>query len=230
MREGARVSGGDAAHSHAGMPKGIPAAASVDDARRRTRAARWGVVRVLLKLLYPLIILSAWYVDSPRYIGLSLLILLWCQHWIGRRVSPGVPPRLTRVDWCVALTLSSVSATITFTDSTRLLHLYPALVNVGLLVAFAATLIRGPSMIERFARLRHPHLSEHAVRHTEHVTRVWCGFFVLNATVSAYGAFFWRPAAWALYNGVIVYGLIGCLLVGEMVWRRFVVMPRAQAS
>jgi uncharacterized membrane protein len=99
-----------------------------------------------------------------------------------------------------------------------------------LLVAFGATLVRGPSMIEKFARMSHPALDTHGVRHTRRVTQVWCGFFALNGMFSAYTALAWTRAAWSLYNGAVVYGLIGALLIGEVVWRRVVVLPRAGRS
>jgi len=100
-------------------------------------------------------------------------------------------------------------------------------VNLGLLVAFGATLAHGPSMIEKFARMSNPELGEHAVRYTRRVTQMWCVFFTLNGAFSAYTALFWTRAAWSLYNGLIAYVLIGVLLVGEVGWRYLVVLPRA---
>jgi uncharacterized membrane protein len=103
-------------------------------------------------------------------------------------------------------------------------------VNLGLLVAFGSTLVRGPTMIEKFARMGNPELGEHAVRYTRRVTQVWCVFFALNGAFSAYTALFWTPAAWSLYNGAIAYGLVGVLLAGEIAWRYLAVLPRAARS
>ncbi|EEA00473.1 conserved hypothetical protein [Burkholderia sp. H160] len=189
----------------------------------------WGrtVVQVLLKLAYPALILCAWHWDAPRLVGGMLFATLWLQRWIGG--GPVAIPlgQLSALDWAVVILLSCASTAIVVTDSELLLRFYPSLVNLGLLIAFGATLVRGPSMIEKFARLGSPDLPPGAVRYTRRVTQVWCGFFVLNGAFSVYTALYWSRASWSLYNGLIAYGLIGALLAGEYVWRRLVVLPRA---
>lgn len=187
-------------------------------------------MQVLLKLAYPALILCAWRWDHPRYVGCMLFAILWLQRWVGSGPVAMSLRRLTSIDWTVVGLLSCASAAIVATNSEQLLRLYPALVNFGLLIAFGATLVRGPSMIEKFARLGKPDLPPGAVRHTRHVTQVWCGFFVLNGAFSAYTALYWSRANWSLYNGAIAYGLIGLLLVAEVIWRYLVVLPRAARS
>ncbi|MFP4895573.1 hypothetical protein [Paraburkholderia sp. EG304] len=212
-----------AAHPRMQMPE-PPHAASGSGAR-----PRWSrtVVLVLLKLAYPVLILCAWRWDAPRLVGGMLLVTLWLQRWAGGG-PVAIPLRqLSRLDWSVVAMLSCASATIVVTDSELLLRFYPLLVNLGLLIAFGATLVRGPSMIEKFARLGSPDLPPGAVRYTRRVTQVWCAFFVLNGAFSAYTALYWSRAAWSLYNGAIAYVLIGVLLAGEYVWRRLFVLPRA---
>jgi uncharacterized membrane protein len=195
-------------------------------------ARRWGkiAVQALLKLAYPALILCAWRWDAPRVVGCMLFAILWLQRWAGSGTLAASLRRLTAVDWAVVGMLSCASAAIVVTDSELLLRLYPSLVNLGLLIAFGATLVRGPSMIEKFARLGNPDLPPGAVRHTRRVTQVWCGFFVLNGAFSAYTALYWSRANWSLYNGALAYGLIGVLLVAEVIWRYLVVLPRAARS
>ncbi|SAL56862.1 hypothetical protein AWB69_06159 [Caballeronia udeis] len=188
------------------------------------------VLQVALKVAYPLMILCAWRWDSPRYIGAALFALLWLQRWAGTGTFAKSLRQLSATDWCVVGLLSCASAGIVLSGSELLLHLYPSFVNLGLLVAFSATLVRGPSMIEKFARMGNPGLGAHAVRYTRRVTQMWCVFFILNGAFSVYTALFWTPAAWSLYNGAIAYGLIGVLLVGEIVWRYVAVLPRAARS
>ena len=196
----------------------------------RLRAVVRGAMQVLLKLAYPALILCAWKGDAPRYVGLMLFAILWLQRFAGTRSFASSLRRLTAVDWWVAGLLSCASAAIVLTDSEMLLRVYPSLVNLGLLIAFGATLVRGPTMIEKFARIRTPDLSPPAVLHTRRVTQIWCVFFALNGAFSAYTAFYWTRDAWSLYNGAIAYGLIGVLLAGEIVWRYLVVLPRAARS
>jgi uncharacterized membrane protein len=193
---------------------------------------RWGkiVVQALLKLAYPALILCAWRWDAPRVVGCMLFAILWLQRWAGSGTLAASLRRLTAIDWAVVGMLSCASAAIVATDSELLLRFYPSLVNLGLLIAFGATLVRGPSMIEKFARLGNPDLPPGAVRYTRRVTQVWCGFFVLNGAFSAYTALYWSRASWSLYNGAIAYGLIGMLLVAEVIWRYLVVLPRAARS
>jgi uncharacterized membrane protein len=74
-------------------------------------------------------------------------------------------------------------------------------------------------MIERFARLQEPHLSETAIRYTRQVTIVWCVFFVLNGSIALYTALFCEMKTWALYNGLIAYVLMGALFAGEYLVR-----------
>jgi uncharacterized membrane protein len=210
----------------------MPAAARPVVAAEPDAARRWGklVVQALLKLAYPALILCAWRWDAPRVVGCMLFAILWLQRWAGGGTLAASLRRLTTIDWAVVGMLSCASAAIVVTDSELLLRLYPSLVNLGLLIAFGATLVRGPSMIEKFARLGNPDLPPGAVRHTRRVTQVWCGFFVLNGAFSAYTALYWSRANWSLYNGALAYGLIGVLLVAEVIWRYLVVLPRAARS
>lgn len=190
---------------------------------------RWvGVAaRVALALAYPLVILFAWQMLTPRYVGCLLFVLLWVQRTVGKGALAMALKRLSAHDWCVAGALTLLSLAIAVTDSERLLRFYPACVSAGLLVAFGATLQRGPTMIEKFARLRYPEPSRTIVRYTRHVTQIWCAFFIVNGGFSIYTALYWSRSAWALYNGAIVYVLIGALLAGEWLWRRLFITARS---
>ncbi|CAB3765483.1 hypothetical protein [Paraburkholderia humisilvae] len=194
----------------------------------RRRAAR--TLSVAAKLAYPVVILGAWHGHAPRYIG-GMLFALFCLQQLPRsRAFAASIKRFSLLDWTVAALLGCGSALIVLTNSELLLRIYPSLVNLGLLIAVGATLVHGPSMVEKFARLRTPDLSATAVRYTRRVTQVWCAFFLLNGAFSLYTALCWPRHAWSLYNGAVAYGLIGALLVAEIVWRRLVVLPRVARS
>jgi uncharacterized membrane protein len=188
------------------------------------------VINVASRLAYPVVILCAWFWDTPRYVGCLLFVLLWLQRCAGTGAFGASLRKLTRIDWAVVGMLSAGSAAIVWTNSELLLRIYPSLVNLGLLIAFGATLVRGPTMIEKFARIRTPDLNADAIRYTRRVTQIWCVFFVLNGAFSLYTALYWPREAWSLYNGAIAYGLIGVLLLGEIAWRYLVIQPRARRS
>ena len=77
-----------------------------------------------------------------------------------------------------------------------LLLFVPVLVNLGLLVAFARSLWRGPPVIESLARLQVGDLSDAEVRYCRSVTGIWCVFFVANASADG------RPRAGRLAGGL----------------------------
>jgi uncharacterized membrane protein len=162
--------------------------------------------------------------------GCLLFVLLWLQRCAGLGAFGKSLRHLTRVDWVVAFMLSAVSAAMVCTNSEPLLRIYPSLVNLGFLIAFGATLVRGPTMIERIARMRTPNLSAPVIHYTRRLTKIWCLFFLANGMFSLYTALCWPRGAWSLYNGGIAYGLAGLLLGGEIAWRHLVVMPRARRS
>lgn len=99
------------------------------------------------------------------------------------------------------------------------LKLYPALVNGVMLGIFAYSLAVPPSVIERIARLQEPDLPVQAVHYTRRVTQVWCVFFIINGSIALATALWASPAAWAMYNGVIAYVLMGLLFGGEYLVR-----------
>lgn len=101
--------------------------------------------------------------------------------------------------------------------------LYPVAISMGLALLFAVSLVHPPSMIERFARLKDPDLSDGGIHYTRQVTWVWLVFFVFNASVSAYTSLRMSEESWLLYNGLISYLLIGVLFSGEWLIRRKII-------
>ncbi|MDH2295860.1 hypothetical protein [Cobetia sp. 1AS1] len=119
------------------------------------------------------------------------------------------------------LTLAALLIAISLLSEAELgLRAYPVLVNLAMLSVFATSLWRGMPVIERLARLQEPDLPAAGVRYTRKVTRVWCGFFVFNASVAAATALYADLATWTLYNGLVSYVLMGLLFCGEWLVRR----------
>ena len=98
------------------------------------------------------------------------------------------------------------------------LKLYPALLNLGLLLAFAYSLHSPPTAIERLARLAEPDLAPAGVRYARWVTWVWCGFFLANGSLSLITLAL-SDEIWLVYNGCLAYVAMGCLFAGELAFR-----------
>ena len=90
----------------------------------------------------------------------------------------------------------------------------------ALLAFFALSLWQGPPVVERLARLQEPELDARAIAYTRRVTQVWCAFFLLNGGVALATALWASDATWALYNGLIAYGLMGALMGVEWLVRQ----------
>lgn len=170
----------------------------------------------LLALAYPLLVYFGLTVLEPRWLGLALLALLLLRHWRdGVRLLRG----LAFAEGFLLLAMVAFSITIVAANSELLLRLYPAGVSLGLLALFAHSLVRPPSMVERFARLAEPDLPPEGVRYTRRVTQVWCVFMAFNGTIAFLTAFASRET-WVLWNGLISYLLMGGLFAGEWLIRR----------
>lgn len=98
---------------------------------------------------------------------------------------------------------------------------YPVIVNALMLALFSASLLQKQTLVERLARLQEPELPDSGVRYTRTVTKVWCGFFVVNGGI-ALATCFMPLATWTLYNGLVSYLLAGSLFAGEWIVRRHV--------
>lgn len=165
------------------------------------------ILNVLLALGYPLAVYLGLTHFNAR--GVSLLLLLLLAPGLIRKLWRAPSEQLKAVAIVPASIVSLVLLSAVLDDARFVLAL-PVLINVALLVQFSASL-RGTPMVERFARLQEPELSPEQVSYCRGVTQVWAGFFVVNGSVSLGFAVFGSVSAWALYNGVVSYVLMGVL-------------------
>jgi uncharacterized membrane protein len=174
--------------------------------------------RLALALGYPLAIYLALLWFEPRWVA-AVAVVLILARWRGRALG-----LFTGLSWlshaAIAGSLLLSLGALVANDET-LLRLYPAGISLSLLALFALSLRTPPTMVERFARMRRPDLPAEAVRYTRHVTQVWCVYFALNAAVSIWTAVCASREVWALYNGFIVYLVMGALFLGEWLLRRY---------
>ena len=149
-------------------------------------------------LLYPLLVwLTLEHLGALALGGLlaALAVLRW---WaLGRPRSPYVA--------LAALGLLAFLAALALGNDPRVLKSYPVLVNAALLVLFAASLWRPPTVIERGLRLAGQAPPDHARPYLWWVTLAWCGFFLVNGAIAAWTALAAPTAWWALYNGALSY-------------------------
>ena len=174
-------------------------------------------LRALLWLAYPLAIFFGLQLFEPRYVALIIASALLLRRWdyAGHFLA-----ELTRIDRAILATLVSLAVLTAAINSEILLRLYPAAMNVGMLVLFGLSLKYQPSMVERIARLEVPNLSPTGVRYTRRVTQVWCVFFIANGGLATYTALHSSREIWALYNGCIAYIAMGTLFASEWLIRR----------
>lgn len=175
------------------------------------------VVRTLLVIAYPLAIYLGFTRLEPRVLGLVVLALvipnLLLQLW---QAPPERRWAVLRIPGTVAL-LAGIGAALA---EPRFFLVLPALINLGLLAHFAASL-RGPvSIVEHFARLQEPDLPEGGPAYCRAVTVAWCWFFVANAAVCLGLAALAPVSWWALYTGLLAYILIGLGFTVEFIARK----------
>lgn len=196
------------AEAEAGTPR--PA----EGGRRRPDLAT--IALAVVTLLYPFIALFAVKAIGPIPVVAALCLLLVLRVAFGW--GKGVPLGMALAPLVVALLMGLMM----LWDAHRAVRFYPVFMNGAMLAAFAASLFRGPSMIERLARIAEPDLPAAGVRYTRKVTIVWCVFLLINGLVALWTALYASLAVWTAYNGFIAYLLMGALFGGELLVRKFV--------
>jgi uncharacterized membrane protein len=183
------------------------------------------VVSVALAVAYPVIVYTAIRAGHEEWALVALLVLAAVgasARWLSRpRAEAGSPaPRPWLSIAPSIVTVFLLVALVRLTGDRRLLFALPVLVNLAMLGFFARTLAGGQMpMIERFARLVEPDLDEPKQAHCRQFTKIWCGYFLVNAAVSGGLAVAGALGAWALYTGLISYLGMGLLFAAELTLR-----------
>lgn len=170
-----------------------------------------GLILLLAGILYPFAVYYGLGHIAPWQFAL-LLGSLWLLRALTGQHKPGsVWMAVSAIGFCLLLG---------WLNSPALLRWYPVLSSGFMLALFGVSLIYGPPIIERLARLSDPQLPDAGVRYTRKVTEVWCMFFLGNGLIAA-ALTLWAPLTWwTLYNGLISYGLMGLLFAGEWTLRQ----------
>jgi len=170
----------------------------------------------ILSVAYPVAVFVALKIVGPALVAALLAVLLIIRMLIAVRQGKFGADILP-----LGLAIVALAVISTF-DVLLALKFYPVILSLGLGLVFVHSLYRPPNVIERFARAMEPRLNARGVAYTRKVALVWISFFVVNASIAAWLAFFASVAWWTLYTGLIAYGLMACLFLGEFAVRQTV--------
>jgi len=174
------------------------------------------VLAIAFGLAYPVLIYAGLSYFEPRTVALALGSGVLIRVVSIARAREGVSVGRLLMAPCAVAVVLVVTAIL---NTGRVFLFVPALINLTLLVSFAHTLRRGPSMVETFARLQVDDLEEAEVAYAVLLTRVWCVFFCVNGLVALALAIEASVAVWAFYTGFLSYILMGTLFSIEFLYR-----------
>ena len=133
--------------------------------------------------------------------------------------------RLWRAPLLVSAALMVIVALL---DQRLAREAYPVVQSLSAAGIFAWSLASPPSLIERFARLRHPELPAAARSYCRAVTVLWSGWLVLNAAIAAALAVRGDVTSWTIWTGGVSYAISGLLFVGEFSYRMLILEKQAR--
>jgi uncharacterized membrane protein len=113
------------------------------------------------------------------------------------------------------------------TPHEMLIKLLSPFINTVLFISFLWSLYHPPTVIEGFARMADPNLSDEGVVYCQNVTKVWLWFFFLDTLLVLYVSFVGSMFHWMIVTGVVNYTLVGALFGGEWLYRRWRFGPNA---
>ncbi|OSQ28507.1 hypothetical protein [Thalassospira sp. MCCC 1A03138] len=172
------------------------------------------ILLAILGIIYPVLVYFGLTVFSPQIILIGLLILV-----LLRAASFALQKRYGPAG--LAVLVAVIVAAGGIASELVAIRFYPVIVSLTMGTVFTVTLFTERPMVERLAQLKMPDLDAYSVAYTRKLTKVWIGFFALNAMIATWTALYASMEIWTLYNGLLSYGLIGILFIGEWPVRRF---------
>lgn len=178
----------------------------------------------LVLLAYPGLVYFGMSSGSPRQVSIVLLLVLAPAIFFRLNKNSNQGVRILAVAPLSIIAILSLTALV---GEQGYILITPVATNSMLLIAFGSTLRRSKPnarimpMIERFARMQESELSDDQQAWCRMWTWIWCIFFVINGTTAMLLATWGTIKWWALYNGLLCYGLIGLLFAAEWLLRRY---------
>ncbi|MGO2479237.1 MAG: hypothetical protein ACTH7Q_12925 [Pseudoalteromonas sp.] len=168
-----------------------------------------------LLLAYPFAVYFGLQFSDPALVGGVFALVIVVRYWLVKDNKAAIPHVKVVTACGFSLLLFA-----TFANSALALKFYPVVINSCFLVVFLYSLYRPPSVVEIIAS-RFENLDENGKRYTRTVTKVWCGFFVLNGLIATATVFHPNPTVWLTYNGLVSYLLMGLLMAVELIIRKW---------
>lgn len=185
---------------------------------KKTASIVSSIVMGVATVGYPMAAYFAFRNLPPRTAS-GLLIVLFIPAAVSR-LSSGIRHALAPLALLPVLTVCLLLGSVIM-DSADLALLVPVLINAALLLAFSTTLVKGPPIIERFARLQVDDLTPPELRWCGRWTWGWALFFLINGAFALYFARMPTMDAWTTYNGLVAYILMGTMLGVEYSVRKY---------
>lgn len=175
------------------------------------------VFYVFAALCYPLIVhvLILW--NAPRVaVALLIAVSLGYAVFLGRQSWKTFGRWITGYAMLAALGIVNL-----LTDAVYALFLPPVVINLGMMVLFAATLREGSvPLVERLMRLEYKEaLPGPLQRYARQLTWIWTGFFATMALTSLLLAWLAPLEWWSLFANALNYAFIAALFIGQYVYR-----------
>ncbi|CAO5675955.1 MAG: hypothetical protein HEEMFOPI_01144 [Holosporales bacterium] len=155
--------------------------------------------------------------NSPYFIGIILAFFLF--GFIKERFYPHPDLQKKVILWPFYFSCLLLGGTFIY-NKEILLYIYPISISLSMAFSFILSLVYRPTIIESFMRIKGEKITKKHQEYALKLTVIWAIFLVLNALlswVSGQCSFF----IWTLYNGFISYLLIGLLIGGEIIYRKF---------
>ena len=172
------------------------------------------IVIVVFSILYPIIVYFGVQHLSPAVFSIVFLAMAVLKFF-------GARDRSDIAQVVLLLVVVMYSIALLLVNSEYWLRLYPVVVSICVAGLFAFSLWQPESLIERFARMGGQTITPRAKGYTRRLTLIWALLLVANAAVALYLAQFASFSAWALYCGLISYGIFGCVFAVEFIYRRY---------
>ena len=173
-------------------------------------------MQVVVTLIYPLLVYVGFQTVGVRWTAIALFV------WVAR----GAAIRLARTGRASPqlagqiLGIGGLYAVAAWINSAALLQMSPALISFGVGTVFAASLVKGPPLIERFAATFHDvELTPARKSHCRGWTVGWTALLFAQGLGLTWASHL-EAGPWAAYVAGVTYPIMGLMFAGEFVQRR----------